>query len=69
MSVVKQLRFKLIIMDVILNLWDNTSNYRTFAAARVMESPQPPKLLDRVRQNARFRHLSRKTEKSYWYYI
>jgi integrase len=34
-----------------------------------MEAPQPPKLLDRVRQVARFRHLSRKTEKSYLYYI
>ncbi len=31
--------------------------------------PQPPKLLDRLRQAIRFRHLSRKTEKSYLYYI
>ena len=35
-----------------------------------METPQQqPKLLDCVRQTARFRHLSRKTEKSYLYYI
>ena len=34
-----------------------------------MEVPQPPKLLDRLRQAIRFRHLSRKTEKSYLYYI
>lgn len=34
-----------------------------------MERPQHPKLLDRVRQTARFRHLSRKSEKSYLYYI
>ncbi|MEI2419054.1 MAG: phage integrase N-terminal SAM-like domain-containing protein [Limnospira maxima] len=34
-----------------------------------MEVPQSPKLLDRVRQAIRFRHLSRKIEKSYLYYI
>ena len=34
-----------------------------------MERPQQPKLLDRLRQTARFRHLSRKTEKSYLYHI
>lgn len=34
-----------------------------------MDVPQPPKLLDRVRQAIRFRHFSRKTEKSYLYYI
>lgn len=34
-----------------------------------MEVPQPPKLLDRVRQAIRFRHLSRKTENSYLYHI
>ncbi len=33
-----------------------------------MEVPQPPKLLDRLRQAIRFRHLSRKTDKSYLYY-
>lgn len=68
-GVVKQLRSKLGIMGVIPHLRDNTHNYRAFAATRVMEAPQPPKLLDRVRQTARFRHLSRKTEKSYLYYI
>ncbi len=30
---------------------------------------QPPRLLDQVRQSARLRHFSRKTEKSYIYYI
>jgi hypothetical protein len=30
-----------------------------------METPQQPKLLDCVRQTARFRPLSRKTKKSY----
>ncbi|WP_202803701.1 site-specific integrase [Spirulina subsalsa] len=34
-----------------------------------MEVPQSPKLLDRVRQAIRFRHLSPKTEKFYLYYI
>ncbi|WP_420377939.1 phage integrase N-terminal SAM-like domain-containing protein [Spirulina major] len=34
-----------------------------------METPQQPKLLDCVRQTARCRHLSHKTEKSYLYYI
>jgi GR25 family glycosyltransferase involved in LPS biosynthesis len=34
-----------------------------------MERPKPPKLLDRLRQTSRFRHLSRKTEKSYLYYL
>ena len=34
-----------------------------------MEVPQPPKLLDRLRQTISFRHFSRKTEKSYLYYI
>ena len=34
-----------------------------------MEVPQPPQLLDRLRQAIRFRHFSRKTEKSYLYYI
>lgn len=29
---------------------------------------QPPRLLDQVRQSARLRHFSRKTEKSYIYY-
>jgi hypothetical protein len=56
-------------MSVIPQAQDNTSNNGAFAATRVMEAPQPPRLLDRVRQTARFRHLSRKTEKSYLYYI
>ena len=30
---------------------------------------QPPKLLDQVRQLARFKHMSLSTEKSYVYYI
>ncbi len=30
-----------------------------------MEVPQPPKRLDHVRQAIRFRHLTRKTDKSY----
>ncbi|KAI9134322.1 phage integrase N-terminal SAM-like domain-containing protein [Acaryochloris sp. CCMEE 5410] len=30
---------------------------------------QPPRLLDQVRQSARLRHFSHKTEKSYIYYI
>ena len=34
-----------------------------------MEVPQPPKLLDRVRQAIRFRHLSRKTKKFHLDYI
>lgn len=34
-----------------------------------MNIPKPPKLLDRVRQAIHFRHFSRKTEKSYLYYI
>ena len=34
-----------------------------------MEVPQPSQLLDRLRQAIRFRHLSRKTENSYLYYI
>ncbi len=34
-----------------------------------MESSQPPRLLDQVRQSIRFRHYSLKTEKSYVYYI
>ncbi len=34
-----------------------------------MEAPQPAKLLDRLRQAIRFRHLSRKTQKSYLHYI
>jgi site-specific recombinase XerD len=34
-----------------------------------MESPQPPRLLDQVRQAIRVRHYSLKTEKSYVYYI
>ncbi|KPQ39121.1 MAG: Phage integrase, N-terminal SAM-like domain [Phormidium sp. OSCR] len=34
-----------------------------------MEVPQPPKLFDRLHQAIGFRHLSRKTEKSYLYYI
>lgn len=34
-----------------------------------MESSQPPRLLDQVRQAIRFKHYSLKTEKSYVYYI
>lgn len=34
-----------------------------------MEVHPPPKLLDRVRQAIRLRHLSRKTKKSYLYYV
>ncbi|USR92522.1 phage integrase N-terminal SAM-like domain-containing protein [Phormidium yuhuli AB48] len=34
-----------------------------------MEVPQSPKLLDRVRQAIRFRHLSRKTKKFHLDYI
>lgn len=30
---------------------------------------QPPRLLDQIRQSARLRHFSRKTEKPYIYYI
>lgn len=30
---------------------------------------QPPRLLDQVRQSARLRHFSHKTEKSYIHYI
>jgi hypothetical protein len=72
MGVVKQLRSKLgiwVLLSVILHLRDNTYNYRAFAATRVMDAPQLPKLLDRVRQTARFRHLSCKTETSYLYYV
>jgi len=69
MGVVKQLWSKLSIMGVTLHLRHNTSNYRAFAATRAMEAPQPPKLLDCVRQAACFRHPSRKVEKSYMYYI
>lgn len=36
-------------MGVVLHLRDNTSNYEDFAAARVMEAPQPPRFLDRDR--------------------
>jgi integron integrase len=34
-----------------------------------MTEPQPPRLLDRVRDTLRLKHMSLKTEKSYMYYI
>ncbi|PSB05853.1 integron integrase [filamentous cyanobacterium CCP1] len=34
-----------------------------------MSQPQPPRLLDQVRQSIRLKHFSLKTEKSYVYYI
>ncbi|AFY79212.1 integron integrase [Pleurocapsa sp. PCC 7327] len=34
-----------------------------------MTEPQPPRLLDRVRDTLRLKHMSLKTEKSYVYYI
>lgn len=34
-----------------------------------MKEPQPPRLLDQVRQCIRLKHMSMKTEKSYVYYI
>jgi hypothetical protein len=34
-----------------------------------MSSPQPPRLLDQVREAIRLKHFSLKTEKSYLYYI
>lgn len=35
----------------------------------LMSQPQPPRLLDQVRQSIRLRHFSLKTEKSYLHYI
>lgn len=70
MGVVKRLRStKSSAIGVVLHLRDNTSNYEAFAAARVMEAPPLPRLLDRDRQAARFRCLSHKAEKSYLYCI
>ena len=34
-----------------------------------MSEPQQPRLLDRVRNTLRLKHMSLKTEKSYIYYI
>ena len=34
-----------------------------------MSPPQPPRLLDQVRETIRLKHFSLKTEKSYVYYI
>ncbi|MGH2412946.1 MAG: phage integrase N-terminal SAM-like domain-containing protein [Microcystaceae cyanobacterium] len=34
-----------------------------------MTEPQQPRLLDRVRDTLRLKHMSLKTEKSYVYYI
>ncbi|PPT05235.1 hypothetical protein CKA32_005875 [Geitlerinema sp. FC II] len=38
---------------------------RTFTAAGAIETPQPPKLLDRLPHTTRFRDFSQKTNKSY----
>jgi integron integrase len=47
---------------------DNTLNYGVIQQD-VMSEPQPPRLLDQVRQTLRLKHFSPKTEKSYIHYI
>lgn len=48
---------------------DNTLNAGLIHHPKLMTQPQPPRLLEQVRQSIRLKHFSLKTEKSYLYYI
>ncbi|MDV2994931.1 MAG: Tyrosine recombinase XerC [Chroococcidiopsis sp. SAG 2025] len=48
---------------------DNTPHFKFLHHPKPIVQPQPPRLLDQVRQSIRLKHFSLKTEKSYVYYI